>query len=95
MLVKALRMGYYNEKRQPADSIFKLVDKKVFKLVEEKNKKTGKLEKVKKFEVLKASAQFSEKWMEVVDESDVKKEVVERAEAFAESQAAIQNADVI
>jgi hypothetical protein len=95
MLVKATRLGYYNDRRQPEGSVFKLVDKKKILLVDEKNKKTGKMEKVKKQETIKAEKQFSSNWMEKVDDSDVAQEILDHAESVAEEAKANAQADVI
>jgi hypothetical protein len=99
MLVKATRLGYYNERRQKEGSVFKLVDKKSFVLEDKKDKhgklekdKAGKTIKVKVAKVTKARDQYSMQWMEPVDESEVSQEVLEFAEAVSTSN---ESADVI
>lgn len=93
MLVKATRLGYYNERRQPEGSVFKLIDKK--KIVFEEKVVKGKKEKVKKTIIFAAKDQFSEKWMEKVGENEVEQNVLEHAEAIAEESKHVAEADVI
>jgi len=95
MLVKATRLGYYNDRRQPEDSVFKLIDKKKIVFVDVKDKKTGKMVKEKKVEIIKAASQFSDKWMVKMDEHEVAQEVLDHAENVAEIAKGNAEADVI
>lgn len=93
MLVKATRLGYYNERRQQEGTVFKLVDKK--KVVFEEKVVKGKKEKIKKVLTIPAKDQFSDKWMEKVDESDLQQNQVDFAEAVADEAKSLADADVI
>lgn len=85
MLVKAVRIGYYNDRRQKEGSVFKLVEKKKFTVVKEKDKKTGKMTEVKKWSSIKPEDQFSPQWMEKISKEEVAPEVLEFVESVAES----------
>jgi hypothetical protein len=93
MLVKATRLGYYNERRQQEGTVFKLVDKK--KVVFEEKVVKGKKEKIKKVLTIPAKDQFSDKWMEKVDESDLQQNQVDFADAVADEAKSLADADVI
>lgn len=94
MLVKATRLGYYNERRQKEGSVFKLVDKKYFVFEVKKDKhgkaekdKAGKDVKVKVQKIIKAKDQYSMNWMEPVDEKEVSAEALEHIEAVSSESA--------
>lgn len=93
MLVKATRLGYYNERRQQEGSVFKLVDKK--RVVFEEKTVKGKKEKVKKTIVVPAKDQFSASWMEKIDEGSVDQNELDFAESIADEAKSLAEADVI
>lgn len=99
MLVKATRLGYYNNKRIKEDTVFKLIDKK-FSVMEKKTDKAGKeilingkSEMVTVNKVLTAKEQFSPLWMVEVSEKSVNPNL--KNHAMAEAEAAVQDEEVI
>jgi len=68
MLVRAIDLGYYGEKRRRPGEEFQLAPRK-FQLVDPATNKVVKRDGKPVMKAMSAEDQFSESWMEIVEES--------------------------